>query len=192
MAVAAVKKIKTTASGLTYIRWGHDACPGIYGTQLLFSGIMGGNYYSVRGGGSNFQCMPKKPEYVLKYRNGVQGYGYMFGVDYQHSMVGKSYHNVPCAVCYASTRNAIFMNPGAASCPSGWTREYYGYLMTERYHNHHQRATFECVDMEQKSVPGSKGCRGGAFLNYVEAHCSGTPCPPYDPQKELNCVVCTR
>ena len=44
--------------------------------------------------------------------------------------------NIPCTVCYASTRAAMIMVPAKTECPSSWTREYYGYLMTERP-NHH-------------------------------------------------------
>ena len=53
-------------------------------------------------------------------------------------------HDVPCIVCYIATRVALLMIPGKYTCPPNWTREYYGYLMVERY-NHH-RSTFECVD----------------------------------------------
>ena len=42
-------------------------------------------------------------------------------------------HNAPCAVCYVPTRATTIMVPAKTSCPSSWTREYYGYLMTERH-----------------------------------------------------------
>ncbi len=32
---------------------------------------------------------------------------------------------------------------------------------------------------------------GGALFFHVEAECGGMQCPPYDPEKELTCVVCT-
>ena len=187
---AAVQE-KASSSGLTYIRWGHNLCP--KGAELLYSGVMAGSHYSTPSGGSNFQCLPSKPEYALPYRRGGQGYSWIFGTEYYGSMVGKSSHNVPCAQCYVPTRIAKFMNPGAASCPKGWTREYYGYLMSVRIWKHHEYSTFECVDKDQLSIPGSKGWdRYKSFLTYVEGHCGGNPCPPFVQEKELNCVVCTK
>ena len=53
-------------------------------------------------------------------------------------------------------------------------------------------STFECVDKDQESVPGSEVGTLGALLHHVEANCNGMPCPPYDSQKELTCVVCTK
>ena len=48
-----------------------------------------------------------------------------------HAIRGTDDHNAPCAVCYASTRVAVFMLPARTSCPTGWTREDYGYLMSD-------------------------------------------------------------
>ena len=62
--------------------------------------------------------------------------------------------------------------------------------MTEYYS--HNTATYECVDKDAEAVPGSRvDTKGGLFYN-VEASCNGLPCPPYDPQKELTCAVCTK
>ena len=49
---------------------------------------------------------------------------------------------------------------------------------------------FECVDKNPDSIPGSAPDVDGTLLNHVEASCTGMPCPPYDPQKELTCAVC--
>ena len=52
-----------------------------------------------------------------------------------------------CAVCYVATRSVTVMIPAKTRCPTDWTVEYVGYLMTE-YYNHDGRLTFECVDKE--------------------------------------------
>ena len=62
--------------------------------------------------------------------------------------------------------------------------------MTE-YKNHY-RNSFECVDKDPESIPGSAGSTNGALFLHVEATCNGLPCPPYDPQKELTCAVCSK
>ena len=51
---------------------------------------------------------------------------------------------------------------------------------------------YECVDKNPDSVPGSTANTNGALFYHVEASCNGMLCPPYDPQKELTCVVCTK
>ena len=34
-------------------------------------------------------------------------------------------------------------------------------------------------------------CENGAFFFHVEPRCGLLPCPPYDPQKEMACALCT-
>jgi len=53
----------------------------------------------------------------------------------------------------------------------------------------HHRSTFESVDKGIEYIPGSHANLNGAQFYHVEAHCNGMQYPPYDPQKELNCVV---
>ena len=77
-------------------------------------------------------------------------------------------------------------------CPTDWTVEYVGYLMTEHY-SRNSRTMYECVDKDPESVPGLNAYSNPtAFFYLVEPYCNGLSCPPYDAQKELTCVVCTR
>ena len=90
-----------------------------------------------------------------------------------------------------STRPTVVMIPAKANCPPTWTREYYGYLMSE--HKGHNRNAFECMDQDMESLPGSTVSANGALFYHTEATCStGLPCPPYNDHQELNCVVCTK
>ena len=82
------------------------------------------------------------------------------------------------------------MIPAKTQCPSNWTLEYSGYLMSDHYTHHH--TMYECVDKNPDSVPGSASNTGGALFYHVEANCNGMLCPPYDPQKELTCAICTK
>ena len=83
------------------------------------------------------------------------------------------------------------MIPAQLSCPSSWTREYYGYLMTERSHFTHHRSTFECVEQSPQSVPGSIGSRNEALFYHVEVKCGyGIPCPPYDAPCKRSHMCC--
>ena len=180
------------SGGAIYTRWGKSTCPQVEDTEMLYSGITGGTFFNQEGGGANYLCMPKDPEYstTLSYRGGVDGHATIYGAEYQGPLQGSHDYNVPCAVCYVSTRPTVIMIPAKASCPSSWTREYYGYIMTEQ--NIHHRSMFECVDRDQEAFPASQTNCNGALFYHVEASCNGLPCDRYDPNKELNCVVCTK
>ena len=180
------------SGGVVYTRWGKSSCPDIPGTQLLYRGIAGGTYYSHEGGGGNYLCMPHDPQYSLPYRAGVQGQARIYGGEYDIPLRGDHNHNVPCAVCTVTNRQLMVMIPAKANCPTSWTREYYGYIMTSFHGTGRGRGRFECVDEDQESIPGSAADTNGFIFHHVEAACNGMPCPPYDPNKELNCVVCTK
>ena len=99
-------------------------------------------------------------------------------------------NDVPCVVCYVSTRETVLMVPGTYICPLNWTQEYYGWLMAARYTHH--RSTFECVDASPETIVGGHANHDGALFYHVEPRCGSLPCPPYEPQKEMTCAVCSR
>jgi len=117
----------------------------------------------------------------------------MYGAEYEgiHFLRSNSDDaDVPCAVCYVPTRSTAYMLPAKYTCPSGWTREYYGYLMSEGYKN--RRSTFSCVDHSLTVVVRSSRNYNGFLFYPVEGVCGTLPCPPYHRDKELSCAVCTR
>ena len=183
----------TAGGGTVYIRWGRTTCPSVQGTELVYEGIAAGTKYNQKGGGSNRLCLPLTPKYGA-YDPGVQGHSPLHGSEYQVNTASPlpniNDHNVPCAVCSVTRRSRILVVPGWNDCPSTWTLEYSGYLMAEHYT--HNRNTFECVDKDPESISGSTSNVDGALFYHVEADCDGIPCPPYDPQKELTCAVCTK
>ena len=121
-----------TSGGVIYTRWGRTTCPTTQGTQLVYAGRTGGTHYRHEGGGANYLCMPDDPQYVLPhYSQGGAG-AYIYGTEYRVS-TSQVNHNAPCAVCYVATRLVALMIPAKVDCPPSWTREYYGYLMTEHH-----------------------------------------------------------
>ena len=183
------------SGGVSYIRWGHSASPSISGSTLVYSGRTAGSFYSNQAGGNNYLCLPNNPQYYsgAGSRPGVQAHtSKLYGTEYQAPNVGINEHNVPCAVCYVSTRTAALMVPARYTCPPNWTKEYNGYLMSDTsYYSDHYRTTYECVDYSQQSIPGSYADTNGALFYHVEAVCNGLQCPPYNIAKELSCAVCT-
>ena len=176
----------------TYTRWGNSSCPDVNGTTLVYSGLVGGTVYWSRGGASNSLCLPTDPELdVLPTQSGSQSLPRMFGSEYESAFLGTQNENIPCAVCSVSGRSEVITIPAKVNCSTTWTREYYGYLMAERTNAY--RTTYTCVDVGMESVPGSSGHADGFDLWLVEPRCGGSlPCPPYEEEKELACVVCSK
>ena len=57
----------------------------------------------------------------------------------------------------------------------------------------HYRSTFECMDVDAESIPGSEANTEGALFYFTEMRdCDGISCPPYTSGYELTCVVCTK
>ena len=175
--------------GVTYNRWGNSNCRS--GVERVYPGRTGVTLHDDRGGAANYLCMPNDPQYTLPFEPGVRGQSYVFGTEYEEPLVsGHDEHNAPCAVCYIPTKHAVIMIPAKTSCPSGWTREYYGYLMSERRSS--GRTMYVCVDIAREYIPGSQNHIGGGHFYHVEAHCNGFACPPYSAERELGCVVCSK
>ena len=177
--------------GVTYTRWGNDKCP--TGVRLLYSRTMAGSHYSHQGGGANSLCLPEQPDYTTLNTNTKRYSSLIYGTEYEYPIIGTHDHDVPCAVCYVRGRSAKenLMIPAITTCPRGWNREYYGYIMTSLYSDN-GRSEFLCIDKDQKSLPGSAGNQNGALLYHVRATCTGIHCPPYDSGKALTCVVCSK
>ena len=177
--------------GAVYTRWGRTSCPTGQQTELVYSGRSGGSYYGHSGGAANLICMPNDPEF-LSYSSGTQGYSYVYGFrvsqDGSQPLGRSTYNNLPCAVCYTSTRDTILTIPAKVNCPTNWTIEYSGYLMAGHY-SHTGRTLYECVDRNPET-----GTSGGnsALLYHVEPDCNVFSCPPYSSSKEITCVVCSR
>ena len=183
------------SGGAIYIRWGRTTCPDTEGTELVYAGRAAGSHYSHKGGGANYLCITEEPEH-LSFGPGTFNAAYIYGAEYQMfgnvpaASLPNDDHDVPCSVCYIAPRETVLMIPGKYTCPSGWTCEYYGYLMSERYVHH--RSTFECMDASPETVAGGRGFQGGATFHHVEPRCGTLPCPPYNEQKEMTCAVCSK
>ena len=183
------------AGGTVYTRWGRTTCPTGQGAQLLYAGRAGGTNTHDKGGGGNILCLPNNPDH-LQFRSGVQGQNYITGVEYFYnglsSLSTHTWYNVPCAVCYVANRTTSLMIPAKTQCPTYWTLEYIGYLMSE-YRDRTSRSLYECVDKDPENIAGtSQHSVPAAIFHLVEPKCNGLSCPPYDATKELTCVVCTR
>ncbi|XP_070566059.1 uncharacterized protein [Ptychodera flava] len=187
---------ESSGPGVVYTRGGHSSCPGI--TTLVYKGIMAGSYYTHAGNGGNYLCLPE----VAKYDDSVvvaghqSDRGYIYPVEYRMSsgpLSSKRFHDVPCAVCLQEHRSNYILYPARDDCPSGWTREYYGYLMSSA--SSHTTSEYVCVDKSGGVLAGTSAAVDEALLYPVESVClagSGLPCAPYVNGYELSCAVCSK
>ena len=185
-----------SGGGVVYTHWGRTSCPSDQGTELIYSGKAGGSHYSKHGGGANLLCLPSDPEYS-RWGHGATNQVLLSGAEYRtvnfQPFRSVLFHNIPCAVCYASTRDTVLMIPAKLTCPTHWTTEYTGYLMAGN-ENYNGRTLFECIDEQPESDPGlnEHDSTNTALYYHVEATCNSLFCPPYNTQKEVTCVVCSR
>ncbi|CAI8044611.1 Short-chain collagen C4 (Fragment) [Geodia barretti] len=181
--------------GATYVRWGKPTCLSTAGTELVYAGRAVGSHWRISGGTSDILCLPEEPEYDEKFQSGAQRYSTLHGVEYQtfdgSPLDEARDHNAPCAVCHATSRASSIMIPARRSCPTTWTEEYDGYLVSG-YGGSGGRQSANCLDRNPEFLNGEARNSNGALFFHVEAVCNGIRCPPYDPEKELTCVVCTK
>ena len=183
------------SSGVTYIRWGRTVCP--QGTSLVYSGVAAGTEYSTKGGTSDTLCLAGNPQYksgdtsssnaakLSRVRNVVSG-------SPAPPLQNRRRTYLPCALCYTTTKSTSFMLPGRYTCPLGYSTEYSGYIMTELIDsNRGGRRDTICVDQDAEA-DGTKGSPLAAQLSLMQVTCIGLDCPPFNSQKPLTCVVCSK
>ena len=179
--------------GVVYTHWGKHNCSNITNdTETLYPGRVTGQQFNSYGGGANYLCIPEKdPEYLNTTYNYDQAS--LYGTEYESPIIQSvlQNENVPCAVCYTSTKTVQVMIPAKTTCPSSWTAEYVGYLMTEHYNSRNNKG-YICVDKEGEPILDSVANANGASLYHVTATCTGIPCPPYATDKYITCVLCTK
>ncbi|PFX17849.1 uncharacterized protein LOC111340298 [Stylophora pistillata] len=119
-------------------------------------GPIGGNYHGHTGGGSNHICLPEQPLYARYDDKWESSSSAVYGAEYA---VGEfnpfkkplNHYNAPCVVCHLESRGSRVMIPARNECPTGWTLEYWGYLMTKSYSS--GNTDFIYVDEDAEYVP---------------------------------------
>ena len=186
------------AGTTTYIRWGRTVCPD--SSKLVYYGYAAGTFFTHAGGGVGPICLPapssKKLEY-LEYQPGFQRTGLLYGAEYEtgsiQTLSDLQDTNVPCALCQVDGRTSTLMIPGLLTCPSDWTKEYQGYLMSSHIVDAANNQ-YSCVDDEMTFFRGTKPNNDGMKFFTIEIENHPSLCPPFleCDGRELSCVVCTK
>ncbi|XP_025077957.1 short-chain collagen C4-like [Pomacea canaliculata] len=176
-----------TAAGTVYTRWGSKGCASAGAT--VYSGYMGGSFYAHPGSGANYLCLPPNPVPTNISRPAYVSS--VYGTEYEVSNRPENDQDALCAVCFVTDRIANIMVPGTNKCPSGWSSEYTGLLMSG-YDGHGGSTEFICVDSKLEGRIASNANENGRLLYVVASICGSLPCPPYQNNNILQCVVCTK
>ncbi|XP_063417567.1 short-chain collagen C4-like [Mytilus trossulus] len=180
-------------AGSAYTRWGRKDCP-VNGTELVYTGIIGGGYYAHKGAPANTICLPHDPDFIhgdkIQFPAEVST---MYGGEYQDNYFGHSlYQNdPPCAVCRATGKTSVIMIPGKTKCYGDWHLEYNGRLAAGR-DSYEASSEYICVDHQAQYREGGGTNQDGKLLYAVVAKCGTLPCPPYFDNAPIACVVCSR
>ena len=168
-----------------------------------FAGVAGGSYFDKSGGGADYLCLPRDPDWGEKTTAGFWTYNsLLYGAEYELSESTNGYfstrnaqslyqNNVPCAVCRVTSRPSTLMIPAKLRCPGSWTKEYSGYLMTA-YFGHKGRTRHVCMDNAPEVIEGGSTDQNGALFYPVEAKCGSLPCPNYKDGWDITCIVCSK
>ena len=157
------------SSGVTYIRWGRTVCP--QGTSLVYGGVAAETKWNAKGETSDTLCLAGNPQYKAgdasssnaARLSGVQNevYGSPAPPGVRNEVIGspapplrhRLHTYLPCALCYTTTKSTSFMLPGRYTCPSGWSSEYAGYIMSEQTSsNRGGRRDTICVDQDAEAA----------------------------------------
>ncbi|XP_076110830.1 short-chain collagen C4-like [Mytilus galloprovincialis] len=179
--------------GVTYVRWGKKVCP--EGVDIVYAGQAGGNFYTNKGGGSNYLCLPSDPENGRVTSNDNDGlYGAEYDVVSSNTPAGfrsNMYQKeVPCAVCRRTGKFSVLMIPGRKTCYKGWKSEYNGFLMSQ--HKNYNQIDFACMDGDAEPLDNQSANNNGALFYPVRAKCGSLRCPPYKDKTEVHCTVCSK
>ena len=160
------------------------------------TGIAGGGQYGESGSGSSYLCLPHDPEFApSNFPSALDSGSFVarvWGAEFQFSYGNvKPGDDVQCTACLDNKAKTSIMIPGKASCPSGWRKQYSGYLCAN-YYGHKAASEYACVDRDPQFFEGRRQALDGMLFFPAVTVCGSLPCPLYENSKYLTCVVCSK
>jgi len=174
-----------------YQRWGHDECSD--GSELIYTGLVGGSHYGHAGGGYNPICLTMEPTDAPDTAGGSQNHVHIYGTEYESNYVGKNAanHDAACAVCQWKGKTSYNVW-GTDVCGGGHVKLYSGNVWSD-YHGH-QRTELLCVDPAHKShARTNNGDNNGQLWYMAEYECGALSCTSdsgFTEGMEVACAVC--
>jgi hypothetical protein len=189
--------LESTKPTNTYVRWGRTVCP--TGANVVYTGYAAGGHYAPSapylGSGANTLCLHNTPQWLV-YDDAANDAAFIYGTEFETAGRGVAAlaplqdFDATCVVCEVP-RAAQLMIPGRTSCPTGWTMEYNGYLMSS--HHTHNKEDWTCVDATPETAGSSANSDGHLFYP-TEVQCGSLLCQNggYVQNREVTCAVCTK
>lgn len=87
-------------------------------------------------------------------------------------------------------KTSAVMIPGRRTCYQGWTEEYHGLLASG--HRGETASSYVCVDYTPEYILHGEADQNGHLFYPVKYSCGSLPCPPYQNDRIVECVVCTK
>ncbi|CAC5405234.1 unnamed protein product [Mytilus coruscus] len=150
-----------------------------------------GQYYNAPlGGPANTLCLPDNPEIP------TSSYTYhaidLYGTEYETNFFRNNSQDedMPCALCRNNGSSSSVMIPGRRTCYAGWNMEYTGILAAGSHG--HSASNFICVDKDPEYIRSGKASDNGHLMYVVNVKCGSLPCPPYEENRQVYCVVCSK
>ncbi|XP_022301151.2 uncharacterized protein LOC111109364 [Crassostrea virginica] len=190
--VATQNKVISSSRGSTFIIWGKNSCPAVNGTEKVYNGVAGGGQYNEDGNGANTLCLPHDPEHPPFSISVAEGddYAHLYGSEYRLNLHRvHSPEDVPCAVCRTHLASSTIMVPGKHTCPVKWQKQYSGLLTASRHV--YQKSEYLCLHEDPDFLEGSRNKDDGRLFYPVKSVCGSLPCPPYEDDMLVSCVVCS-
>ena len=155
-------------------------CPAVLrkSFHVLFAG-----YLVDSPSGSHFACHSKGSTHDLNSEQSV-------ALQRVQNTIEKN--QLPCSACHATLRRSQMMIRGWKVCPSGWTVEYRGYLLSPHKVNAAQRKQVICVDEKAEQDVTKSSTGAGATLVGLGRFCKSFPCKKPYRRHLLPCAVCTK
>ena len=155
-------------------------------------GVAGGGQYNEDGNGANTLCLPHDPEHPPFSISVAEGddYAHLYGSEYRLNLHRvHSPEDVPCAVCRTHMASSTIMVPGKHTCPVKWQKQYSGLLTASRHV--YQKSEYLCLHEDPDFLEGSRNKDDGRLFYPVKSVCGSLPCPPYEDDMLVSCVVCS-
>ena len=173
------------ARSSTFVHWGSSKCSG--SSQLVYSGVVGGSYFTHSGAATNFLCLTLSPVFSSHPIPSVVAW--LYGGEYE---TFDSHHEKDpvCSVCRSEFSTTI-MIPGTNVCTPGWHLQYSGFLMAGAS-SHTAGTEYVCVDSRLENNMHSDADENGKLLYYTVTQCGTLPCSPYVSGKIVTCAVCSK
>ena len=180
---------------MVYVRWGDNRCPP--NAVLLYEGII----TQAASKMANLLCIPKSSSKTSPAKQYTMTMTTTTPPSHVTRMEPLLFTNlqgvvdaVPCARCYDSSHSTEFTFPGSTTCPTDWTRQYYGHLITS-----YELSTSDVLCGDERLTraiqwgDGSYSSKRNG-VNMIETVCGKDvlSCRGHSAGQLTSCVVCSK